>query len=227
MQDQSLDPAAPAPAPAENEPAPKRNPKPARTLASKAPRKRQSATASKKAAPAVKSGSTPKTRRQAVSRFVVLFRHGVAEERTGSKPDGDRSLTEEGHKKTRRAARGLRQLFSEADALFSSPLIRAMQTALWVTKAYGESLKVQVTDTLLPMADPAELAELIASQDGRNVIAVGHEPHMTEALAHLVGAKSSFAADLKKAGCVGIRLDEGGRGTLEWMLTPGMLRKLG
>lgn len=227
MQDQSLDPAAPAPA--VKEPASKRKPKPARKATTRAPQKRKPAAASKptEPAPAVKAASASKSRRPAVSRFVVLFRHGVAEERTGSKPDGDRSLTEEGHKKTRRAARGLHQLFSEADALFSSPLIRAMQTALWVTKAYGESLKVQVTDALLPMADPSELAELIASQEGRNIIAVGHEPHMTEALAHLVGASPSFAADLKKAGCIGIRLDESGRGTLEWMLTPGMLRRLG
>ena len=142
------------------------------------------------------------------------------------KPDEDRSLTADGHEKTKRAARGLEQIFAEADTLFASPLLRAMQTALWLTKMYGDRLKIQVTDALLPGADPARLADLIAGQDGRNVIVVGHEPNLTDAFAHLVGIKSSLRADLKKAGCIGIRLDESGKGTLEWMLAPRMLRRL-
>jgi phosphohistidine phosphatase SixA len=101
-----------------------------------------------------------------------------------------------------------------------------MQTALWVTKAYGDKLKIMVTDALLPAADPARLAELIASQEGRNVIVVGHEPHLTESFAHLAGIKGPMRAELGKAGCIGIRIDASGHGTLEWMLTPRMLRRL-
>jgi phosphohistidine phosphatase len=190
---------------------------------------RKSAKVKKARATAPKTAATKapaKPRRRHVSRFLVLFRHGMAEDHTGTKPDGDRSLTEQGHAKTKRAARGLEEIFPEADALYSSPLVRAMQTALWLAKAYGEKLKVQVTDALLPGADPKELAELLASQEGRNVIVVGHEPNLTNDLAHFVSGTSSLRADLKKAGCIGIQLDEQGRGTLEWMLSPRMLRKL-
>ncbi|MCM2314886.1 MAG: histidine phosphatase family protein [Thermoanaerobaculia bacterium] len=162
-----------------------------------------------------------------MSRFVVLFRHGPAEEHSAEKTDADRSLTADGHAKTKRAARGMREIFPDADTIFSSPLLRAMQTALWLTKAYGDTLKIQVTDALLPAADPALLARLIASQGGRNIIVVGHEPHLGDSFAHLVGIRGSLRADLRKAGGVGIRLDESGKGTLEWMLAPRMLRKLG
>lgn len=182
----------------------------------------------KKGAKAVHPEAASKVaKRKGVSRFVVLFRHGLAEVHAVAKPDGDRSLTAEGHAKTKSAARGMEALFPEADTIFSSPLLRAMQTALWLTKAYKDKLKIQVTDTLLPSADPERLAELIASQDGRNIIVVGHEPHLTDSFATFVGVSSSLRADLKKAGCIGIRLDESGRGTLEWMLAPRMLRRLG
>lgn len=192
---------------------------------------RKGARAKKAAAPRKAASKAPakppaKPRRRRVSRFVVLFRHGLAEDRALAKPDGDRSLTAEGHAKTKRAARGLLEIFPEADAIFSSPLVRAMQTALWLTKAYRDKLKVNVTDALMPDADPKKLADLIAAQDAVNIIVVGHEPHLTDAFAHFVGISGSLRADLKKAGCIGIRLDESGRGTLEWMLPPRMLRRL-
>lgn len=213
MEDQNPltpDPAAPAPEPA---PAPPKK----RAVARKAK--------AKKARRGAAQTAKPRVRR--VARFLVLFRHGPAEERALAKPDAERSLTDEGHAKTRRAARGLEALLPEADTLLSSPLLRAMQTALWVSKAYGGKLKIQVTDALLPDADPKSLAALVATLEGHNVIVVGHEPHLTGTLAHLVRAPGAMRAELKKAGAVGIRLDPRGAGTLEWMLSPKMLRRLG
>ncbi|MGK2859026.1 MAG: SixA phosphatase family protein [Thermoanaerobaculia bacterium] len=227
MPDQNPESTEPQTAAPESEP--EQPAEPARKVKAKpAPRRRPATRAMKKNA---STGAAAKTVRPAskpgVSRFVVLFRHGLAEDHGVDKPDSDRSLTADGHAKTRRAARGMQEIFSEADTLFASPLLRSMQTALWLTKAYREKLKIQVTETLVPTADPARLVELIASQDGRNVIVVGHEPHLTDAFAHLLGLPGSTRADLKKAGAIGIRLDERGRGTLEWMLTPKMLRRLG
>lgn len=214
------------------ETSPEPQPGPARKARPKVKARRKAVAAgarvkAKSAKPAGASRSAKPAPQQRISRFVVLFRHGPAEDHSADKADGDRSLTSDGHAKTKRAARGLHEIFPDADTLFSSPLLRAMQTALWLTKAYGDQLKIQVTDALLPAADPALLAELIASQPGRNVIVVGHEPHLGDAFAQLVGIKGSLRADLRKAGGIGIRLDESGSGTLEWMLAPRMLRRLG
>jgi len=224
MQDQNPEPTERQATVAETKPEPA--PKTARK-AKPAARRKASATATKKSAKRAGAAKTTKaTKRARVSRFVVLFRHGLAEEHSLGKPDEDRSLTADGHAKTKRAARGMAEIFPEADTLFASPLLRAMQTALWLTKAYRDTLKVQVTNALLPDADPERLAELIASQDGKNIVVVGHEPNLTDSFAHLVGISGSLRADLKKAGCIGIRLDENGQGTLEWMLAPRMLRNL-
>lgn len=226
MEDQnkeSTDTAVAPPTPAA-EPTTEAPARPASATAKKRGPSRKVAAKKKARARVAKAPAKPRHRR--VSRFVVLFRHGPAEEHSVAKPDGDRSLTTEGHAKTKRAARGLEEIFSEADTLFSSPLVRAMQTALWLTKAYGEKLQVQVTNALLPDANPKELAELLATQEGRNVIVVGHEPHLTNALSYFIGGTAALRADLKKAGCIGVQLDERGRGTLEFMLAPRMLRRL-
>lgn len=206
---------------------PERAPKPARRTRRTVAARRKTAGRKTTAVGAKPEKAAKPAPRQRVSRFVVLFRHGPAEAHSVEKADGDRSLTADGHAKTKRAARGMRDIFPDADTLFASPLLRAMQTALWLTKAYGDKLKIQVTDALLPGADPVLLARLIASQAGRNIIVVGHEPHLSDSFAHLVGIRGSLRADLRKAGGIGIRLDESGRGTLEWMLAPRMLRKLG
>jgi phosphohistidine phosphatase len=230
MPDQNPESSEPQAAAAET--TPEQAPKPARKARPKVAARRKAVAARARAkAKSAKPAGASKTAKPApqprLSRFVVLFRHGPAEDHSADKADSDRSLTSDGHAKTKRAARGIRDIFPDADTLFASPLLRAMQTALWLTKAYGDKLKIQVTDALLPAADPALLADLIASQPGRNVIVVGHEPHLSDSFAHLVGIRGSLRADLRKAGGIGIRLDESGRGTLEWMLAPRMLRKLG
>ena len=40
-------------------------------------------------------------------RFVVLLRHGIAEEKSEGKTDSDRSLTSEGHARMKQIAKGL------------------------------------------------------------------------------------------------------------------------
>ena len=69
-------------------------------------------------------------------RFIVLLRHGIAEDATPDKKDEDRGLTSEGHARMKQIARGLERALPKVQAIYSSPLLRAVQTALWVSKAY-------------------------------------------------------------------------------------------
>jgi phosphohistidine phosphatase len=156
-------------------------------------------------------------------RFVVLLRHGVAEDRTGDKPDEERSLTSEGHARMKEVARGLAELFPKAEAIYSSPLLRAVQTALWVSKGYRSRVKVQTTDALRPDATADDFREFLAGLPQKRIVLVGHEPTLTERAEELTGLGGHL--DLKKGGCYGIRLD--GRGALEWLLPPRVLRRLG
>lgn len=159
-------------------------------------------------------------------RFVVLLRHGLAEDPGGEKSDSDRSLTAEGHARMKQIARGLERAFPKAQAIYSSPLVRAMQTALWVSKGYRSRIQVTTTDALTPGMTTDAFAQFLASIKERRTIVVGHEPNLSENVAALVRMPLA-GLELKKGGCYGLRLRQGGTAVLEWMLTPRILRKLG
>jgi phosphohistidine phosphatase len=159
-------------------------------------------------------------------RYIVLLRHGIAEERTAAKPDEERGLTSEGHARMKQIARGLERAFPRAQAIYASPLVRAMQTALWVAKAYRSRVKVQTTDALVPGAGPAALDALLGQIPQRRIIVVGHEPNLTSNLVALIKARPGAAFELKKGGCYCVCLRPGGA-VLEWMLSPRLLRRLG
>lgn len=157
-------------------------------------------------------------------RFVVLLRHGIAEERSARVTEEERALTAEGHRKMEEIARGLARLFPDADAIYSSPLVRAMQTAEHVVKAYEGRIAIETADALVPDASTKELRSLLAKSRARQIIAVGHEPNLTENLCALAALSNAARVELKKGGCYGVRLQADGSGVLEWVLTPRVLR---
>jgi phosphohistidine phosphatase len=158
-------------------------------------------------------------------RFIVLLRHGIAEDKTPEKSDEERSLTQEGHARMKQIARGLERAFPKAQAIYSSPLHRAVQTALWVSKGYRSRIKVSTTDALAPAATPKEFVEFVKGLTDRRVIVVGHEPNLSDNLSELLGFKGPF--ELKKGGGYGVRLRPDDTAQFEWLLSPRILRKLG
>lgn len=148
--------------------------------------------------------------------FLVLLRHGIAEDRDGSKPDEERELTAVGHKRMKQIARGLAELFPKAEAIVSSPLVRARQTAEWVARAYD--LPVEISDALTPDSHEARFRELVGNLSVKRAILVGHEPTLSAFTLALTGMTG--AIELKKGGCYGIR-----DGRLEWMLPPRVMRR--
>lgn len=179
--------------------------------------------ARRKPAPTPEPPLAPKP--QAREKFVVFLRHGIAEEPTGEKPDAERSLTYEGHTRMKEIGRGLEDVFPKADALLTSPLLRATQTALWVAKAYRGALHPEITEELSPDTPPAQLVAYVRSVDAVRPILVGHEPLLSSAVAALVGIAPE-ALDLKKGGCVGVRIPPEGAPVLEWVVPPRVLRRV-
>lgn len=157
-------------------------------------------------------------------RFIVLLRHGIAEDATPDKKDEDRGLTPEGHARMKQIARGLERVLPRVRAIYSSPLLRAVQTALWVSKAYRSRANVNPVDALSPSATPKQFLALVKSIKERRAVIVGHEPVLTQGLHALVGVEG---LELKKGGCFGVRLLPDGTAVLEWVLPPRILRELG
>jgi phosphohistidine phosphatase len=159
-------------------------------------------------------------------RFVVFLRHGIAEERSSDKKDEDRGLTAEGHAKMKWVARGLERALPRVGAIYSSPLLRAVQTSLWVSKAYRSRVNVTTSDALAPAAKTKDFLDLIASIPVTRAIVVGHEPSLSDNVRKLTRLSHPDAIELKKGGCYGVRLRPDGTAILEWILPPRILRKL-
>ena len=158
-------------------------------------------------------------------RFLVLLRHGIAEDRTADKQDAERELTDDGHRRMKEIARGLARLLPKAETIVSSPLRRCLQTSEWVARAYDHALPVETSPALAPDSDSERFRELLATVTARRVILVGHEPTLTEFMLALTGMHAGDALELSKGGCYGIRTGAGGTARLEWMLPPRAMRR--
>jgi phosphohistidine phosphatase len=163
---------------------------------------------------------------------LLLIRHAIAEERddfakTG-KDDRLRPLTDEGRKKMRQAARGLKKVAPDIGLLATSPLTRAAQTGAIVDSVYGGLKEVEISE-LSPAASPTELLRWLRKQKAECIAAVGHEPGISLLLSWLLTGTEKRIYSFRKGGaCLLDFPDEIGAGaaTLVWALTPAQLRDL-
>lgn len=155
---------------------------------------------------------------------IYFLRHGIAADRDEWQgKDFDRPLTDEGRKRLLREAKTFAQLGIDPDAIVTSPLVRAKQTAQVVAEEMHLGAKVAEDDRLGPGFDAQRLAGVLRER-GRNgaVMLVGHEPDMSTTIGEIIGGAQ---LDLKKGGLALVELPETSslRGTLEWLLPPKLL----
>lgn len=117
---------------------------------------------------------------------IYLVRHGdaVPEEEAGS--DRDRWLSPRGREAARILGRLLRETHVSPDAIISSPLPRAVQTAELVAASIDFIGHIASLRCLEPSAQPRVAAGIIATL-GQSVVVVGHEPSISALGAFLLG----------------------------------------
>jgi len=168
---------------------------------------------------------------------LVLLRHGIAEERRPDQADAGRALTDRGRQRSRAVLLKASSLGLTADRLFSSPLIRARQTAE-IAVDVGLAAALELAESLAPGADPLPLVEawLATGRDGepapRRLLLVGHEPDLGLLAARLIGAAPG-SVPLRKAGLALLALPGAavwttgsplmGEASLQLLLTPRVL----
>lgn len=159
---------------------------------------------------------------------LFLLRHAPAVPRgTPGYADDARPLTAEGARKMRRAAPSVRMLVGKVDKLLTSPLPRARRTAEIVSGALGKSPRE--LPELAPGRPPHEVEKALSREkSGARLLLVGHEPGLSELAAFLTGSRRAGIA-FKKGGLA--RIDVAGTpagrpGTLAWLVTPRILRRL-
>lgn len=163
---------------------------------------------------------------------LLVIRHAIAQERedfsrTG-KDDHLRPLTNEGRKKMKQSARGLRRLVPEIDLLATSPLTRAAQTGAILDSVYGGLDEVEVEE-LAPDAAAVDFLRWLRRQKAESVAVVGHEPSLSLIVSWLLTGNERRIFAFRKGGACLLELpDELGAGTatLLWALTPAQLRAL-
>ena len=109
---------------------------------------------------------------------LLIVRHAAA---APGNPDELRPLTPTGRDQAQRLGESLRAEGIVPDAVLSSPLRRARETA----EALGLG-EPEVDERLAPGASPTDMSEA-AHGRGETVIVVGHQPDCSRAVAELSG----------------------------------------
>ena len=160
---------------------------------------------------------------------LYIVRHAIAAERGSEWPDDTkRPLTERGINRFKEVVKGLRRLDITVDEVFTSPLVRARQTAELLASGLEGKAPVKVLDALAPGHTAASvMTQLARVAKRRRVALVGHEPELGELAAYLIGAGRALA--FKKGGIC--RIDLGSltsksAASLVWFLPPNVARQV-
>jgi phosphohistidine phosphatase len=164
---------------------------------------------------------------------LLVVRHAPAGDKiefaASGRPDAERPLTDEGRRKMRAAAAGLRRLVERLDAIASSPLARAAQTAQILASGY-DGAAVETVAALAPGSPPSALVPWLERQSAASTVAVvGHEPHLSQLVSWLLAGSPRALLEMSKGGACLLELERPGRrgGTLCWLVEARTLRRLG
>jgi phosphohistidine phosphatase len=135
---------------------------------------------------------------------ILLIRHGHAVDEAPGLGDAGRWLSAKGRKVTRKVARWLSESGKRRPlAIWTSPLVRAVQTAEIVAAEARFRGELRATAQLGPGHDPGDLLKLLASETVEGPLAlVGHEPSLSLIATALLG-DVGFTG-FKKSGVVGL-----------------------
>ncbi len=157
---------------------------------------------------------------------LYLLRHADA---APGHPDEQRPLTERGLTDLGRLCDAVKpKIGRQLEGMWVSPLLRAQQTADFVTERLDLDLERRTRKMLLPEANPARTAREALESD-IHLLLVGHNPHLELLASYLLTGRSNGAMILMSTGTLmclentSIRPDIGAC-MLRWMISPKALK---
>jgi phosphohistidine phosphatase len=130
-----------------------------------------------------------------------LLRHGEAVPHD-SKPDDERELTPRGRRQAELAGLALAKLGLEFAACYTSPKLRALETAQLACRALNiEPAPVQSIAGRFDRDDALELLHAHGPDD--RILVVGHEPTFSQVVHEFTGGR----VDFKKGGVAALRAE--------------------
>jgi len=149
---------------------------------------------------------------------LYFVRHGIALDHADI--DATRPLTREGIERTRQAADLLKKLEVSWDLLWTSPLVRAMETAFLFQDA-GLVRTLKIYSPLLPGGDFTLFHTWLMTAESRpaSLALVGHEPDLGHWIEQVLYGESKGCIPLKKSGLARVSW-EPDQAELIWLLPP-------
>jgi len=154
--------------------------------------------------------------------FFIRHAEAIEYETPTVTSDDYRFITPEGRKTTRNVVAKLKEEFSGLQKVFTSPLVRAVQTSEIFAIELNFEGEVELADELRNEATTASLQQLVkdTSELYDTIALVGHEPKMSLLLKIYTGL-TELNFDLKKSGVCLVEFDiKTVDGKLEWYLNP-------
>lgn len=118
------------------------------------------------------------------------MRHGPAEDYAATGKDSDRPLSPSGRARVLAVAHALSQAGESPLTIWTSPLVRSVQTAEIVALVTGVADRAGVVDVrgeLRPGQDTLRAPEDALERGLRRLMIVGHEPDLSDLIARLTG----------------------------------------
>ncbi len=151
---------------------------------------------------------------------IYFLRHGDALE---GADDASRPLSPHGRKEAIEVGRFLKRAAIEFDAAYSSPLVRAKETAEIVLDLCG-STKLELTAALLNETSEEKFNEWLKEiPDAKHVCLVGHAPSLAERARQLLGITAADALKLPKGALACLETENRRTAALKFLVTPKLL----
>ncbi len=167
--------------------------------------------------------------RPAPTMKLYLLRHGDAVESGDSRyKDSERPLTPKGIQRTKMLAHALRQMEIKFDAVLSSPLTRARETAEIVVRRMESACPLDFTDNLAPSGSMERLVMEInaIAPHPESVLLVSHEPYLSGFISLVCTGGTGLVVTMKKGALCRLELDVlscGKCAALDWLLQPRLV----
>jgi phosphohistidine phosphatase len=154
--------------------------------------------------------------------IIYFVRHASAgQKKLNPKKDEKRGLDSDGVHQCTQMGRILASMEATVEAVISSPLKRATQTAALVANEIGYEGKLSLESGLRPEAKYEQFRDMLRKYaKADSLMLVGHNPNFSEFLGHLIGENGSRAyVEMKKAAVAKIESEQK-KFVLQWLLTP-------
>src|ERR1700693_1204764 len=160
--------------------------------------------------------------------ILYFLRHASAGEHLANpKKDEKRALDKEGIEQCGYIGRALATLDVQVDAIVSSPLKRCTQTASLVGNELGYEGKLQIDTALRREAGLADFRKLLEKYSRQEaILVVGHNPNLSQFLGAVISDSGCAASVELQKGAVSKVEMRRTSGTLQWCVTPKLLRAL-